>query len=115
MSMTRPDERECALLRAYEPRGANEYAMLVQLPEFYSDDPSAERLRSIAHDVARATDYERHAMGRAVIADLCPETRPPFQRDAGSGIGIGIGTVLTLLAAVLLLFFCVYSGANNFF
>ena len=99
--MTRLDERECALLRAYEPRGANEYAMLVQLPEFYSDDPSAERLRSIAHDVARATDYERGAMGRAVIADLC---RPP-QRDAaaGFGIGIGIGIVLMLLATALLL------------
>lgn len=66
-------------MRSYEPRGANEYAMLVQLPEFYSDDPSTERLRSIAHDVARATDYERRAMGRAVIADLCPETGHPPQ------------------------------------
>ena len=65
-------EHECALLRAYEPSGAHEHAMLVQLPEFCSEDPSAERLRSIAHEVARATEEERRAMGRAVIGDLCP-------------------------------------------
>jgi len=51
--MLRPEE--CALIRAYEPRGAHEHAMLVQLPEFYSDDPSAGRLRSIAQD-GRAGD-----------------------------------------------------------
>jgi hypothetical protein len=92
----RPDERECALLRAYEPRGANEHAMLVQLPEFYSQDPSSERLRSIAHDVARATEDERRAMGRAVIEGLCPETGHPLY-------GVDIALVLALVLLVLVL------------
>ncbi len=95
--MLRPEE--CALIRAYEPRGAHEHAMLVQLPEFYSDDPSAERLRSIAQDVARATEEERHAMGRAVVADLCPETHA---RDPGISIGTGLNLLIPLMLLMLL-------------
>lgn len=95
----RPDERECALLRAYEPRGANEHAMLVQLPEFYSQDPSSERLRSIARDVARATEDERRAMGRAVIEGLCPETGRPLY--PGVGVVLALALVVLLLVALL--------------
>jgi hypothetical protein len=96
--MLRPEE--CALIRAYEPRGAHEHAMLAQLPEFYSDDPSAELLRSIAQDVARATEEERHAMGRAVVADLCPEIR--HARDPGVSIGTGLNLLIPLMLLMLL-------------
>ena len=94
-------QEECALLRAYEPSGAHEHAMLVQLPEFYSEDPSAERLRSIAHEVARATEEERRAMGRAVVGDLCPETG--HSRDRGIGTGSMLLMLLMLLVLLVLL------------
>jgi hypothetical protein len=54
-----PGPLGCAILRAHEPRDAHEYALVAQLKEFYSDDPSNERIRSIARKVAEATDDER--------------------------------------------------------
>jgi hypothetical protein len=45
---------------------------VAQLKEFYSDDPSNERIRSIARKVAESTDDERRAMRREAVSDLCP-------------------------------------------
>jgi hypothetical protein len=67
-----PGPLGCAILRAHEPRDAHEYALVAQLKEFYSDDPSNERLRSIARKVAESTDDERRAMRREAVSDLCP-------------------------------------------
>ncbi len=66
-----PGPLGCAILRAHEPRDAHEYALVAQLKEFYSDDPSNERLRSIARKVAEATDDERRAMRHEAVSDLC--------------------------------------------
>ncbi len=70
--MALPSERECDFLRRFEPLDSHEHALLAQLPEFYSDSPSRERLRSIAQRVVRSTEAENRALGRAVVAGLCP-------------------------------------------
>lgn len=67
-----PGQLGCVILRAHEPRDAHEYALVAQLKEFYSDDPSNERIRSIARKVAESTDDERRAMRREAVSDLCP-------------------------------------------
>ncbi len=64
-----PGPLGCAILRLHEPRDAHEYALVAQLKEFYSDDPSNERIRSIARKVAEATDDERRAMRRKAVSD----------------------------------------------
>ncbi len=67
-----PGPLGCAILRLHEPRDAHEYALVAQLKEFYSDDPSNERIRSIARKVTESTDDERRAMRREAVSNLCP-------------------------------------------
>ncbi len=77
-----PGPLGCAILRAHEPRDAHEYALVAQLKEFYSDDPSNERIRSIARKVTESTDDERRAMRRKVVSDLCPGAPEEAPREA---------------------------------
>ena len=77
-----PGPQGCAILRAHEPRDAHEYALVAQLKEFYSDDPSNERIRSIARKVTESTDDERRAMRREAVSDLCPGAPEEAPREA---------------------------------
>ena len=67
-----PDEKECDRIREFNPRTAHEHALLAQLPEFYSPDPSSDKLRAIAQRVLSSTDDENRAFGREVVERLCP-------------------------------------------
>jgi hypothetical protein len=97
-----PGPQGCAILRAHEPRDAHEYALVAQLKEFYSDDPSNERIMSIARKVAESTDDERSAMRRKVVSDLCPgapeEAFWPFWR-----FGLLVMVALAVIAICVLL------------
>ena len=70
------DEKECDRIREFNPRTAHEHALLAQLPEFYSPDPSRDKLRSIARRVLSSTEDENRAFGRAVVKGLCPAVSP---------------------------------------
>ena len=69
---TRINGDECGRLRAFEPRNAHEHALLAQLPEFYSRNPSRDNLRLIAQRVLSSTEEENRSFGRAVVESLCP-------------------------------------------
>ena len=84
-----PDEEECDRIREFNPRTAHEHALLAQLPEFYSPDPSRDKLRAIAQRVLSSTDDENRAFGREVVEGLCPAP--------------GVSPVTILLYAVALL------------
>jgi hypothetical protein len=79
-----PGPQGCAILRAHEPRDAHEYALVAQLKEFYSDDPSNERIRSIACKVAEATDDER----RACVARPFPTCAPVHLKGPFGPFGV---------------------------
>lgn len=74
-----PGPLGCAILRVHEPPGRS---LVAQLKEFYSDDPSNERIRSIARKVTESTDDERRAMRREVVSDLCPGAPEGAPREA---------------------------------
>jgi hypothetical protein len=63
------DEAVCGRLRAFEPRTAHEHALLAQLPEFYSREPSRSNLRSIAERVLSSTEEENRSLGRGVNSE----------------------------------------------
>ena len=104
-----PGPQGCAILRAHEPRDAHEYALVAQLKEFYSDDPSNERIRSIARKVAEATDDERRAMRREAVSDLCPGADPrealgPFGPSGPFGpFGLFLGLLALAVIAICVL------------
>jgi hypothetical protein len=81
---------------------------VAQLKEFYSDDPSNERIRSIARKVAEATDDERRAMRRKVVSD------PGAPREALGPKG-PFGPFLGLLAllALAVIAICVLLRKNS--
>ena len=104
-----PGPLGCAILRLHEPRDAHEYALVAQLKEFYSDDPSNERIRSIARKVAEATDDERRAMRRKAVSDPgAPEGAPrealgPFGPFGPFGLLVMVMVALAVIAICVLL------------
>ena len=94
-----PGEKECDRIREFNPRTAHEHALLAQLPEFYSPDPSSDKLRAIAQRVLSSTDDENRAFGREVVEGLCPAP--------------GVSPVTILLCAVAL-FACAYMLVRYF-
>ena len=89
-----PDEKECDRIREFNPRTSHEHALLAQLPEFYSPDPSRDNLRAIAQRVLSSTDDENRAFGREVVEGLCPAP--------------GVSPLVTILLYAVALLACAY-------
>ena len=92
--MSKPDEHTCSLVRNYEPRDANEHALVAQLTEFYSDSPSNSRLKAVAQRIERSSEEERRAISRAAVNELCPV---PTTQISIVAIG-AIGAVILIAA-----------------
>jgi hypothetical protein len=75
---------------------------VAQLKEFYSDDPSNERIRSIARKVAESTDDERRAMRRKVVSDPGAPEEAPREALGPKGPKGPFGPFLGLLALAVI-------------
>lgn len=91
--MSKPDERTCDLVRNYEPRDANEHALVAQLTEFYSDSPSNSRLKAVAQRIERSSEEERRAISRAAVSELC------HAGSVGSIVAIGVVILIAAFAS----------------
>jgi hypothetical protein len=96
------DVAACGRLRAFEPRNAHEHALLAQLPEFYSREPSRENLRFIAERVLSSTEEENRSLGRAVVERLCPTVTPFVEEQNGNRAVAEI--VMTVIACICVCF-----------
>lgn len=90
----RLDDTTCGMLRSntFKPRTNHELTLLAQLPEFYSDDPSHERLRALREEVEHASDVERGDIQRRVVSGLCP--------DSSHGTPIALALLILLVLIV---------------
>ncbi len=96
------DVAVCGRLRAFEPRNAHEHALLAQLPEFYSREPSRSNLRSIAERVMSSTEEENRSLGRAVVERLCPTVTPFVEEQNGNKAVAAI--IMTVIACICVCF-----------
>ena len=97
--MSKPDERTCDLVRNYEPRDANEHALVAQLTEFYSNRPSNSRLKVIAQRIERSSEEERRVISRAAVNELCPVSKTQLY----------VGSVLVIVAIGVVILFAVFA------
>ena len=109
----RPDDATCGVLASLRPSTQHEFTLLAQLPEFYRDDPSRERLGAARDEVARASDAERALIQRRVVASLCAnnganngannDATGAKRRDEGASHAIAVAVALLALLALLAL------------
>ncbi len=104
------DEAVCGRLRAFEPRTAHEHALLAQLPEFYSREPSRSNLRSIAERVLSSTEEENRSLGRGVIQRLCPTVTPFVEERNGN---MAVAAIIMAVIACICVCFLVRPGRSR--
>jgi hypothetical protein len=96
------DVEVCGRLRAFEPRTPHEHALLAQLPEFYSREPSRSNLRSIAERVLSSTEEENRSLGRAVVESLCPTALAHEEQNGNKAVAAILMTVIACICVCFL-------------